>query len=443
MKQSIFTAMRPLKGSARVPGDKSISHRAVLFAAMAQGTSQLTGVLDSADVRSTMAAVSALGARVELAVSARSGNLDGAVTGWGQAGPQSPAGPIDCGNSGTTARLLAGVLAGWPVRVTLIGDESLSHRPMARVTGPLEDMGATFETTDGHLPLIVQGTDSATAVLYDSPVASAQVKSAVLLAGLRASGRTTVREPALSRDHTERLLPVFGVPVGADIPTHAAWVDGPVTLRATTVPVGGDPSSAAFIVVAALLVPESEVVIEHVSLNPTRIGFLRVLERMGADVTITPDAGNSAEPGGSITARYTPGLQATTVSAREVPSLIDEVPVLAVLAASARGTTRFEGVGELRVKESDRLSAILQGLGALGVTASVDGDALLVTGNSGSPFPLPGARALFDSLGDHRLAMSWAVAGLAGAGESVIDGFEAVDVSYPGFYADMAALGAW
>jgi len=233
------------------------------------------------------------------------------------------------------------------------------------------------------------------------------------------------------------------VPVGIDIPTHAAWLEGPADLHATTLAVGGDPSSAAFVVVAALLVPDSEVVIEHVSLNPTRIGFLRVLERMGADVTITPDAGTSAEPGGGITVRYAGNLQATTVIAEEIPSLIDEVPVLAVLAARAEGTTRFEGVGELRVKESDRLAAIVEGLTALGVAAGVDGDALPVDGTAGAPFPIPSGRASFDSLGDHRLAMAWAVAGLAGDGKSVIDGFEAVDVSYPRFSDDMAALGAW
>ncbi|MHB9005095.1 MAG: 3-phosphoshikimate 1-carboxyvinyltransferase, partial [Coriobacteriia bacterium] len=349
MERPVTRATTALKGSIRVPGDKSISHRAVLFAAMAQGTSELSGVLDSADVRSTMAAVAALGARVDLVGAPDSPNLAGTVTGWGDRGPTTPSTPIDCGNSGTTARLLAGVLSGWPVRVTLTGDESLSRRPMARVTTPLADMGAVFETTDGHLPLTIAGASDPAPLDYDSPVASAQVKSAVLLAGLRASGRTKVREPALSRDHTERMLPHFGVPVGVDIPSHAAWVDGPAPMHATTIAVGGDPSSAAFMVAAALLVPGSEIVIEHVSLNPTRIGFLRVLERMGADVTITPDAGNAAEPGGSITARYTRGLDATTVSAREIPSLIDEVPVLAVIAASARGTMRFEAVGELRV----------------------------------------------------------------------------------------------
>ncbi|PKQ10175.1 MAG: 3-phosphoshikimate 1-carboxyvinyltransferase, partial [Actinobacteria bacterium HGW-Actinobacteria-9] len=271
----------------------------------------------------------------------------------------------------------------------------------------------------------------------------AQVKSAVLLAGLRAAGRTVVREPALSRDHTERMLPLFGVPVGADVPTHAAWLDGPATLHATTLAVGGDPSSAAFMVAAALLVADSDIVVEHVSLNPTRMGFLRVLERMGADVTITPDPGSAAEPGGSITARHTRALQATTVPSGEVPSLIDEVPVLAVIAASAHGTTRFEGVGELRVKESDRLAAIIEGLTALGVAARVDGDALLVDGSGGAPFAVPSGRAVFDSRADHRLAMAWAVAGLAADGECVIEGFEAVDVSYPRFADDLAALGAW
>lgn len=439
MKFHAHQATRPLEGELRVPGDKSISHRAILFSAMAHGTSRVSGVLDSADVRSTIGAVQALGARVELN-SAEDGTLEGTVTGWGASGPVAPTSPIDCGNSGTTTRLLLGVLAGFPVTVTLFGDESLSARPMARVTDPLEGMGARFTTREGCLPVTVQGA-VLSAMEYESPVASAQVKSAILLAGLRAAGRTTVIEPAPSRDHTERLLPDFGVQVGVDPEACSAWVLGPALVDAATVRVPADPSSAAFVVVAALLVPGSRVVLRDVGLNPTRTGFLRVLERMGADIEVVVDEDSGSELLGTVTVSFTPGLTATTVMAPEVPSLVDEVPILAVAAASAEGVTRFEGVGELRVKESDRLAAICEALSAMGIAVCCEGDILEVTGSPAGAPPFTGAQV--DSLGDHRLAMAWSVAGLAANGDIVVDRFESVDVSYPGFRDDMQALGAW
>lgn len=443
MRLTVRQADRPLTGSLTVPGDKSISHRAVLFAAMANGTSYLSGVLDSADVRSTIAAVSQLGAHVSMIPSEDGTGLAGTITGWGQRGPREPHEPIDCGNSGTTTRLLLGMLAGWPITVTLTGDESLSKRPMARVTDPLTAAGATFTTCDGRLPVTVRGAEETVPLEYDSPVASAQVKSAVLLAGLRAFGRTTVREPAQSRDHTERMLPVFGVPVGTDPSAHAAWIDGPSHLRAADFAVPADPSSAAFPVVAALLVPGSEITLEHVALNQTRTGFLRVVSRMGAGVDVTLDPVAGSEPSGRITVRHTPGLSGTTITAREVPSLIDEIPVLAVLAATAHGVTRFEGVRELRVKESDRLTAIVDSLTALDVHARAEDDTLSIIGSGGHPLVPQRGRTTLDSLGDHRLAMSWAVAGLATDGPIHVEGFEAVDVSYPRFRADLASLGAW
>lgn len=436
-------AAGPLTGSLRVPGDKSMSHRAVLFAAMAQGTSHLTGVLDSADVRSTIGAVTALGAQCRLSLSDTDGPLSGEVTGWGPDGPEQPEGDIDCGNSGTTTRLLAGVLAGWPVSARLIGDASLSRRPMKRVTDPLESMGARLETTDGCLPMTVCGAaDGALVPIgYSSPVASAQIKSAVLLAGLRASGRTTVTEPGFSRDHTERMLPVFGVEVGRDEATCSAWVDGPAVLTAADIDVPADPSSAAFPAVAAAIVPGSEVVLEHVGLNPTRTGFLVVLERMGADLSIDVDDLGASEPTGTITVQAPERLTGTTVGAHEIPQLIDEIPILAVAAAQASGVTRFEGVGELRVKESDRLQAIVDALTALGVEVSAEGDTLVITGTSGEAFR-PAATLCLPALDDHRLAMAWAVAGLVSATPFEIDGFEAVDVSYPRFAGDMASIGA-
>jgi 3-phosphoshikimate 1-carboxyvinyltransferase len=424
----------PLSGSVRVPGDKSISHRAVLLAAMSDGSCRLDGVLDSRDVRSTMDAVSALGARVTVTGGSEQGLiLD--VDGWGVAGPVEPARAIDCGNSGTTARLLLGVLAGWDVAVTLTGDASLSCRPMLRVAGPLELMGASVRTAEaGTLPVVIRG-GGLRAARVELPVASAQVKSAVLLAGLQARGRTVVIEPAPSRDHTERMLPAFGVGVGRHAHENECWVDGPVRLSAADLSVPGDPSSAAFLVAGALLVPGSAVTLTDVALNPTRTGFLSVLGRMGGLVGAAPGRATGAEPVGAITAAFGGDLEGVLVDAREVPSLVDEVPVLAVVAAHARGTTRFEGVGELRVKESDRLEAVRAGLSAMGVTVRCGEDWLEVEG------PARLSAASLTSLGDHRLAMAWAIAGLVADGPVSIEGWEAVAVSYPRFADDLAALG--
>jgi len=419
-----------------VPGDKSLSHRAVLFAAMAVGVSSLSGVLDSADVRSTIAAVRALGAHVMLSPSG-DGSLAGTVQGWGQDGPKQPLAPIDGGNSGTTARLLMGVLAGWPITVTLVGDVSLSRRPMLRVTEPLSAMGARFETTArGTLPVVVHGSATLSPCSYASPVASAQVKTAVVLAGLRASGGVRVTEPAHSRDHTERLLPAFGVALKTDAEKRAVSLCGPQVLVATDVAVPADPSSAAFMVAAGLLVEGSEIELTGVSLNETRIGFVRVLERMGADLTVRVGESAGAELVGTLVARHTPHLTGTTITADEVPALVDEVPVLALVASRARGTTRFEGVEELRVKESDRLAAIADGLAQMGVDVRSGTDWLEVDG----PAALTGAH--LDSLGDHRLAMTWALAGLLAADAVEIERFEAVEVSYPAFAADVESLRA-
>jgi 3-phosphoshikimate 1-carboxyvinyltransferase len=424
-------ATGPLVGTIRVPGDKSISHRAVIFAAMAEGTSRLTGVLDSADVRSTLAAVAALGARVETARGR--GGLEVVVTGWGGNGPRQPAGTVDCGNSGTTARLLLGVLAPWPVTVRLDGDTSLRKRPMRRVTDPLTSMGARCTTTDGGLPVTIEG-GPLRALRYESPVASAQVKTAVLLAGLGAQGVTTVIEPAASRDHTERLLPAFGVGVGHGAGERSCWVAGPSTLEASDVAVPADPSSSAFLIGAAVTVPGSRITLRDVALNPTRTGFVRVLERMGARVVSTVERAAGAEPTGTITASFSEGLHGTVVRAEEVPSLVDEVPLLAVVACSAAGVTRFEGVGELRVKESDRLDAIADGLTRLGATVHSGVDWLEIEG----PAALHGTR--LSSLGDHRLAMAWVVAALRADSPVEITAWEAVDVSYPDFARDLAVL---
>lgn len=426
-------ATGPLRGELRVPGDKSVSHRAVLFAAMAEGVSHLTGVLDSADVRATMRAVEALGARLDIAEPGGPEGLEIEIQGWGGSGPGSPVAPVDCGNSGTTARLLLGALAGWPVEVTLTGDESLSKRPMRRVTDPLAEMGATLRTAPGGtLPVSCRGGTLAP-VSFESPVASAQVKTAVLLAGTRAEGRTSVTEPSLSRDHTERLLPAFGVEVGRSDDLRTSWVDGPVVPVACDVRVPADPSSAAFFVGAALIVQGSEITLRGLALNPTRTGYLRVLERMGADVTARVTGEEGTELIGDVTVRRGP-LRGTIVEPAEVPSLVDEVPLLAVVAARAEGVTRFAGVGELRVKESDRLAAVEDALTRMGATVRAGEDWLEVEG----PTRLEGAEV--DSLGDHRLAMAYAVAGLVAAGPVTVHGFDAVDVSYPRFEADLRTL---
>ena len=424
----------PLRGSIGVPGDKSISHRAVLFSAMAEGTSRVSGVLDSADVRSSIGAVRALGAQVSLEKQP-DGSLAGGITGWGAAGPAPPDGPIDCGNSGTTVRLLMGILAPWDIRVTLTGDASLQKRPMRRITAPLMKMGAHFEPEgQEHLPITVCG-GGLHPITYDAPMASAQLKTAVLLAGMYAEGTTVLNEPAPSRNHTELMLPEYGVSTTAA--ERTASVSGPAVPQASEVLVPGDPSSAAFLVCAALLRPESSIQVEHVSLNTARIGFTRTLERMGAEVSVIHEGAAGKEPYGVIQACYTPHLRGCEVPAEKIAGIIDEIPVLALVAAHAHGVTVFREVGELRVKETDRLAAIIDGLGKLGVDAWCEGDDLYIEGQPDLEVP---AGLTFDSLGDHRLAMTWSLVGLTGNVAVDVVNFEAVGVSYPGFLTDIERL---
>ena len=426
---------RPLSGAVHVPGDKSISHRSVLFSAMAEGTSHVSGVLDSADVRSSIGAVRALGAEVNLE-KRPDGSLAGDIRGWGGLGPSQPEGAIDCGNSGTTVRLLMGVLAPWDITVELTGDDSLRRRPMRRIATPLELMGARFAPEGAKtLPLSITGTRGLAAISYDSPVASAQLKTAILLAGIFAVGTTSVHEPAPSRNHTELMLPGFGVDVEA-APGEAS-VAGGQSLHACDVDVPGDPSSAAFMACAAALRPDSAIDIENVSLNEARIGFARVLERMGADITLKPTGSAGEEPCGTISVSYVEHLRSCEVVGHEIASLVDEIPVLALVAAHAEGTTIFHEVGELRVKETDRLAAILEGLSKLGVRAWAEGDDLHIEGKPGLVVP---EGLVFDSLGDHRLAMTWSLVGFTGAHPVSIRDFEAVRVSYPGFRADIERL---
>ena len=439
MSNETITTIRPLQapldGTTHVPGDKSISHRAVLFAAMAEGTSSLSGVLDSEDVCASIAATKALGAKVDL-TKQEDGSLAGSITGWGQAGPTQPQDAIDCGNSGTTARLLMGILAPWNIRVTLTGDSSLQRRPMRRITAPLMKMGARFEPEGQEtLPITVCGTDQLHAISYDAPMASAQLKTAVLLAGVYAQGTTTLREPSASRNHTELMLPEFGVPTTAA--DRSASVTGPEYLKSADVVVPGDPSSAAFLASAALLKPKSHVVIENVSLNTARIGFTRTLERMGADISVHYSGAAGKEPYGAIEVRYTPVLRGCEIPADKIASIVDEIPVLSLVAAHARGVTIFREVSELRVKETDRLAEIITGLEKLGVDAWVEGNDLFI---EGQPDLASEPGLVFKSHGDHRLAMTWSLVGLCGEEPVDIVDFESVAVSYPQFLTDIERL---
>jgi 3-phosphoshikimate 1-carboxyvinyltransferase len=422
------------QGSVRTPGEKSISHRSVLLGALAEGTSVVHGLSDGADVACTLGAVAAMGVEVEH-------RPDGAVVlHGGRSRLRAPTGPIDCGNSGTSMRLLAGMVAGLGWATELVGDASLSRRPMDRVAEPLQRMGATVTGSGDRClpPLRVRGGDLV-GIDWTSKVASAQVKSAILLAGLVAAGSTTVREAVTTRTHTEEML----LDAGADL-TVTPWGEGrivtvrPSVLRPVERRVPGDPSAAAFFVVAGCVVPQSVVDVRGVYQGPARLGFATVLRRMGGQVGFSLDDDGDA-PGNttSITAQAGP-LRGTVVAAAEIPSL-DEVPILAVAAAVAEGVTVFHDVGELRVKEVDRLAAVIEMVTAFGGRAEARGDDLHITGVG------PGGRlhgACFDSRGDHRMAMAAAVAALAaGPGErSIITGFDATDTSYPAFAEHLGSL---
>jgi 3-phosphoshikimate 1-carboxyvinyltransferase len=405
-----------LEGHFAVPGDKSVSHRALLVGAVTDGETRIRGFGRSADTESTLAAVRALGAEVQDAETVT-------VHGVGLCGLQSA--QLDCGNAGTLARLITGLLAFQDGEFTLTGDESLSSRPMERIAGPLRSMGAQIETDDGHLPLRVDGRPLQ-AIDYELPVASAQVKSAVLLAALGAQGRTTVIEPTPTRDHTELMLREAGVRI-VTRPTSVS-VDPPKSLTLPAVDVPGDFSSAAPFVVAATIVPESRITIHDLGLNPRRTGLLTVLDRMGARVGILTRRRFGQEPGGDLEVRAAE-LTATEIDAREVPLLIDELPLFALLAAHARGTSRVHGAEELRHKETDRIDALVDALRALGLRAKGHPDGFEVTGVPTRP---KGGR--IEARGDHRIAMLGAVAGVASREGVEIEGYESVGVSFPGFH---------
>lgn len=443
------TAGGPLAGTIAVPGDKSISHRALMLGGLAVGETPIRGLLAGEDVLATAAAMELLGANVTR-------DAAGTITAIGGSGVGAlvePASALDMGNSGTGARLIMGLIASHPVTAVITGDASLSKRPMNRVIAPLEEMGAAVDARDGgRLPLTIRGAPAAAGgalpIEYTLPVASAQVKSAVLLAALNTPGETTVVEPAPTRDHTERMLRHFGVDVQVEDTKDGRriTVTGQPELvglahNGGRIDVPGDPSSAAFPLVAALLVPGSEVTLTGVGLNPLRTGLLVTLREMGAGIAETNPRDQAGEPVADLAVKAAP-LTGVTVPADRAPSMIDEFPILAVAAACATGTTRFEGVGELRVKESDRLAAVEAGLQACGVATRSGEDWLEIDGCSGSPQGMENDAPSIATHLDHRIAMSFLVMGLACEHPVTIDDGAMIDTSFPGFAALMQGLGA-
>lgn len=414
-----------LKGTFSPPGDKSISHRIALFSLLSEGTCRAFNMADGDDVRSSLDAVSSLGCGVR--------REPDSIVISGAGGSISAGGRIDCGNSGTTMRIIMGALAGAEGAFTLDGDESLRKRPMERIATPLRMMGAHVETSEGRSPVRIWG-QRLTGIEYELPVASAQLKSAIMLAGIQADGPTVIKEPTPSRDHTERLLKLCGAKISHG---DGLWRLERSQLRLPhEFHVPGDISSAAFFLCAATLVPGSEVTADGVLLNPTRAAFLNALERMGAEIEIErlPEA---SEPWGKVTCRFSPDLKACLIAADEIPSLVDEVPILALVATQAHGTTRFEGVRELRIKETDRLEAIATQLGSMGANLVADEDTLTVHG----PTPLNTPERL-DSFGDHRIAMTLRLANVLAGADPFIQGEESVSISYPLFHETLRRLQA-
>ena len=436
MSSLLSHAASPLRGAISVPGDKSISHRALMLGGLAVGETTITGLLEGEDVLNTAAAMRALGAIVT-----RDDNGVWHVSGVGIGGLREPDAVIDLGNSGTAARLLMGVLAGHPMTTFMTGDASLRSRPMNRVADPLRQFGATFVCREGgRMPLAIVGARDPMPITYRLPVASAQVKSAVLLAGLNAPGKTTVIEPQPTRDHTELMLVHFGAEIeithDAENAAHIS-VTGQPELSGRPVIVPGDPSSAAFAAIAAAIVPDSEITLTGIGMNPKRTGLFTTLIEMGADITLRNERTEAGEPVADMTIRSSK-LRGVTVPADRAPTMIDEYPVLAAAAAVAEGDTVMLGVGELRVKESDRLDAVDRGLAACGIRATAGPDSLTVHGCAGAP---PGGGTVATAL-DHRIAMSFLVLGMATQKPVTVDDAGPINTSFPGFVALMNRLGA-
>jgi 3-phosphoshikimate 1-carboxyvinyltransferase len=433
-----------LRGEVRLPGDKSISHRALMLATLADGECRIRGAGDGADVRSTAAAMRALGAEVDAAPEADGRNVGYRVRSPGADGLRQPAQPIDCGNSGTSLRLTAGLVAGLPMTVVLDGDDSLRGRPVARIIEPLRRMGAVLNGRhdDSLPPLTVVGHTPLRAVDYTTAVPSAQVKSAILLAGLRAEGRTTVRERVATRDHTERMLRARGVAVTtATTDTGVGWtVEGGIAVQPIDQTVPGDVSAAAFWLVAGAIHPDADLTLRGVGINPTRRAVIDLLRAMGAAIDETRAAGavpddGVGEPVADLEVRSSE-LHAIDLGPAEVAAAIDEIPVLCLAAALADGTTTIRGAGELRRKESDRIAGIAAGLAALGARVEVDGDDLRIRGGR----TLRGG--VTDSLADHRLAMTFAIAGLVASEGTTVERSSSAAVSYPGFFVDLEGVRA-
>ncbi len=424
-----------ISGRVRVPGDKSISHRALILGGLATGHTRISGLLEAEDVMATARAMAALGATV----TQRDGAFE--ILGQGVGGLRAADAPLDFGNSGTSSRLMLGVVAGHDMRAEFTGDASLCRRPMERVLGPLTTMGLQVEAQGegGRLPLAVRGTGDILPIVYELPVPSAQVKSSILLAGLHAPGRTTVVEPLATRDHTERMLRFFGAELkieDREDGVRAITVCGDAELEGAPFSVPGDPSSAAFIAAACLICPGSEIVIENVLMNPTRIGFFETLREMGAEIEGLDLRDEGGEPVGDLRVKAGP-LHGVRVPPERAPSMIDEYPVLAVLAAFAEGETRMEGLSELKVKESDRLAATAAGLTACGVEAHVDGDDLIVRGAGAVK-----GGGLVETHMDHRIAMAFLTLGLGAREPVTVDDVSMIATSFPGFVPLMTRLGA-
>lgn len=420
---SVSRAAHGLHGSISIPGDKSISHRVAILGALARGSMQVNNFLCSEDCLNTLRAMQQIGARVTPGGSPQ----DFTLTGCGMQ-PAAPQRDIDCGNSGTGMRLMAGVLAALPFESRLYGDRSLSSRPMKRIIDPLTLMGARVEACGekpGCAPLHIRGC-RLHPIDYTLPMASAQVKSAVLLAGMLTRGTTRVHQPAITRDHTERLFSHFGIPCSVSADGLDIALTGPVEIQARDITIPGDISSAAFWMVAASIVPGSVLTLRNVGLNPTRSGIIPVLQRMGADISVS-NIHDEGEPYGDITVRHTPDLHGTDIGGAEIPNIIDEIPVLTVAAAFAHGTTRIRDAAELRVKESDRISTTVGNLRAMGAAAQELADGMEITGGA----PLHGTT--LQSFGDHRIAMAFLMAGLNAEGTTTLQGCRNIATSYPSF----------
>jgi 3-phosphoshikimate 1-carboxyvinyltransferase len=430
MRPRRFLSSPPLKGRIRVPGDKSISHRAIMLSALAVGESRITGLLEGEDVLATAAAMRAMGATV---VRRESGEWH--VYGVGIGALLQPQAALDMGNSGTSTRLLMGLVASHPITASFTGDASLSKRPMGRVITPLAQMGADFTSSPGGtLPLMLRGASPAVPIEYRLPVASAQVKSAILLAGLNTPGITTVIEPVPTRDHSERMLRGFGAELTVDVEadgTRVIRIRGEAEFRPQTIDVPGDPSSAAFFIVAALVVPGSELTIENVGLNPTRAGLIEVLRQMGGSIEEVNPREVGGEPVADLIVRHSP-LRGIEVDPAIAPSMIDEFPVLFVAAALAEGRTVTSGLDELRVKESDRLEVMAAALTSAGARVEEREDGLVIDGSGGEPLR-GSANAPVATHLDHRIAMSMAVAGLVSRGGVEVDDTRPIATSFPMF----------